>query len=168
MIYYNTLDLDECTKEQLQKIIQKIKSNTCCLSIKHKDSSSKGYHVSIICSKKCDLCRFVFDDMKRYEIDFGRDEKFKNTVFSEKEWFRGNMKTIKLKCERCEKRNINNTLSYRELTLEETKQKIKIGQIKGYPAELIYLGYDFFECPICKWFKFIKKSHIPSGIEVNE
>jgi hypothetical protein len=165
MQFYNTLDLDECTKEQLQQTETKIKSNPCCLSITHKDSSSKGYHVIIICSKQCDLCRFVFDDVKRYEIDLGREQKFQNTIFTEKEWFRGNMKSMKLKCERCEKHHITTTLSYRELTLEETKKKVRIGQIKGYPSELIYLGYNYFECPICHWFKFVKKDSIPNAIE---
>lgn len=159
--YYQNLDLDNCSKEQLDQILEKIKSNDCLLNITVKDSSSKGFHIMMICSKKCDLCRFVFDDTKRYEIDLGKDERFKNVVFDTKEWFKNNMKNLKENCERCEKYGTNTTLSYKELSIQEIKKKMKIGKIKGYPPSLIYLGYNYFECPVCHWFKFVKKKNIP-------
>ena len=40
---------------------------------------------------------------------------------------------------------------------EEVRKKVKIGKIE-FPATLIYLGYDYYECPICHWFKFVKKA----------
>jgi hypothetical protein len=159
--YYQNLDLDKINKEELKTIIEKIKKNPCCLSVNFKDSSTKGYHVSIICNKKCDICRFVFDDQKRYEIDLGRDEKFKNTTFTEKEYFRGNMKTLKHYCERCKTYGIpTQTLSKRDLTIDEVREKMKFGKIKNYPYQLVYLGYIYLECPICHWFKFVKKSEL--------
>jgi hypothetical protein len=157
MEYYNTLDLDSIDKKQLEEITKKIKKCKNCLSVQSKDSSSKGYHVSIICKIKCDICRLVFDDQKRYEIDLGRDEKFKNTTFDEKEWFRGNMNTIKQKCDRCFHYGINTTLNKRDIDLETVKEKMRIGKINGYSPIVVYLGYDYFECPICHWFKFVKK-----------
>lgn len=87
----NTLDLDNITKEQFFYISLKIIKKDCCKDFKWKYSSSKGFHVIFNCIKKCDICRFVFDDMKRYEIDFNRDLKFQNTLFTEKEYFRGSM-----------------------------------------------------------------------------
>lgn len=159
--YYQNIDLDKCDKQQLNQIIEKIKTNDCLLDIKVKDSSSKGYHILMICNKKCDICRFVFDDAKRYEIDLGREERFKNVIFDNKEWFKGNMKTLSEKCERCAKYDINSTLTHKELTIQEIKKKMKTGKIKGYPPSFIYLGYVYFECPICHWFKFVKKKNIP-------
>lgn len=157
MEYRQSLDLDKCDKEQLNEIVKKIKLNPCCKSINIKDSCSKGYHIFLVCSKKCDICRFVFDDMKRYEIDFNREEKFKNIAFNEKEYFTGNLTTIKHSCERCKRFNINITMSKRELEIQEIRKKLIIGKINDIPYQLVYLAYDYFECPICHWFKFIKK-----------
>ncbi len=161
-MYYQNIDLDKCDKEQLESIIAKVRKQPCCLKIDYKDSSSKGYHIMMICSKVCDTCRFVFDDAKRYEIDFGRDEKFKNTTFTEKEWFRGNMNTIKEKCDRCAKYGNHVTMSKRELEIDEVKEKMKIGKIHGYPYQIVYLAFIYFECPICHWFKFVKKKNMPN------
>lgn len=161
MIYYNTLDLDKTTKEQLQIIENKIKKCKYCLNVIHKDSSTKGYHILISCRINCDTCRFVFDDAKRYEIDFKRESKFQNTLFEKKEFFRGNMKTLKKKknrflCENCQKRGVQNQeLNEIVLDLEQVRQKMIYGKIKA-PPMLVYLGYRYFECPICRWFKFIK------------
>lgn len=157
MQYYQNLDLDKITKENLQKIIDKIKLNPCCLGVQVKDSSLKGYHVLLICKKKCDICRFVFDDMKRYEIDFNREEKFKNTLFTEKEFFRGNTSTLKEHCERCLKYDVVTTMSKRELELNEVKKKMKYDKLEEYDYRVVYLCYDYFECPICHWFKFKKR-----------
>lgn len=95
MVYLNTLDLDKIDKEQLNHILNKIKQCKNCLSLLHKDSNTKGYHVRVLCGVKCDLCRFVFDDAKRYEIDFKKAPKFQNTMFEEKEFFSGKFNQIK-------------------------------------------------------------------------
>jgi len=80
----NTLDLDQITKEDLREIINKISRNKCCLWIKSKYSDSKGYHVIINCLKTCDLCRFVFDDDKRFAVDSVMPLKFRDFLFNEK------------------------------------------------------------------------------------
>lgn len=157
----NTLDLDNYTKEQLANLEKKIKQCPNCLNIMHKDSNSKGYHVTIICNKDCDNCRFVFDDQKRYEIDFGRDTKFQNTLFDEKEYFRGNMKKLKKRkihnCESCKKKGIENQeMRMIEIDLETVRQKMIYGKIKAPPI-FVFLEYVYLECPICRWFKFVKR-----------
>lgn len=84
----NTLDLDKIDKEKLKHITDKIKQCKNLLSISVKDSNSKGYHAILICKIECDLCRFLFDDSKRYEIDFNKPAKFQNCMFEEKIYFR--------------------------------------------------------------------------------
>lgn len=157
-IYYQNIDADNITKEELYRIIKKIKNNRCCLNVKFKESSLKGYHILLECAiKSCDLCRLVFDDMKRYEIDLGREEKFKNTTFTEKEYFTGNMQTIKHYCERCLKYGNAQTLTRRELEIQDVRKKLRIGKIDNISYQLVYLAYIYLECPICHWFKFVKK-----------
>lgn len=160
--YYQSIDLDKITKEELDRIVKKIKSNDCCLDLKVKDSSTKGYHILLTCKIKCDNCRFVFDDQKRYEIDFNRDEKFKNTSFNEKEFFRGKISTLKHTCDRCEKYGkFAQSLTKKELTFSETKRKMRIGMISDcYPPELVYIGFTYLECPICHWFKFVRNDKL--------
>lgn len=80
----NTLDLDEIDKEELNRILTKIKLNSCCDNVTFKCSTSKGFHVFIFCKKQCDLCRFVFDDDKRFAIDSVMPLKFRDFLFTEK------------------------------------------------------------------------------------
>lgn len=80
----NTLDLDKINKEQLEIITQKIKNNECCKEVIIRDSNTKGYHIIIICRKNCDLCRFVFDDAKRYDIDSVMPLRLRDFLFTEK------------------------------------------------------------------------------------
>jgi hypothetical protein len=158
-IYFNTLDIDTNDKEKIDRIMEKIKSNPCCYSIHSKPSSTKGVHIIFRCVKKCDVCRLVFDDMKRYEIDFNREEKFKNVVFTDKEFFRGNMNTIKESCDRCRLHNKNITLTKRDLTYKQVVAKMIKGKMTSYEPTLIYMEYIYLECPICGWFKFVKSSN---------
>ncbi len=90
----NTLDLDDITKENLDRILIKIFNNNCCLGLFSEPSNSKGYHVTIKCSKQCDLCRFVFDDEKRYAVDYVMPLKFRDFLFKEKVYL-GNKKITK-------------------------------------------------------------------------
>lgn len=100
----NTLDLDEIKKEELERILQKIKNNKCCLKIEWVYSNSKGVHVRLICSEICDLCRLVFDDDKRYSVDYVMPLKFRDFLFKEKIYFgklkitKENLEKIKEKC----------------------------------------------------------------------
>lgn len=60
-------------------------------------------------------------------------------------------------CERCEKNGkFKQELNQKELTPQECKEKVQIARF-SYNWKFIYLGYNYFECPICRWFKFVKK-----------
>lgn len=162
MTYYNTIDIDNGDKANLDRILNRISRNKCCIDINCKDSSNKGYHLILTCKVQCDICRLVFDDQKRLEMDNMRNEKFRNTLFSEKEYFKGNINKLKMKthyCERCKKFGITNEMEIKKLTLEETIEKLRIGKIKlpiFAKKEFVFLGYSYLECKECKWFKFVQ------------
>jgi len=82
--FYTTVDLDNCNYEQMERIRQKIMSMKCCEGVFKKPSARKGYHLLVWCKVKCDLCRMVFDDQKRFEQDLKRPEKWRNVLFDEK------------------------------------------------------------------------------------
>jgi hypothetical protein len=160
MVYYNTIDIDNGDKHNLGDIVKKISSQKCCISLSWKDSSSKGYHISLTCTVKCDKCRMVFDDAKRFEMDNNREEKFRNTLFTDKEFVRGNLTTVGCTCDNCIKyaRVIN--LTKRELTYEELVKIADKGKVpKIWNRKLMFIGYDYFECPICNWGKFVNRKN---------
>jgi hypothetical protein len=81
----NTIDLDKCSKDQLRRIISKIIMKECCLELDYADSNSKGYHIRLRCSiENCDICRLVFDDPKRFDIDSVMPLKYRDFLFQEK------------------------------------------------------------------------------------
>lgn len=167
-MFYNTIDLDKVDKEQLQTIINKIKQNKCLKDIQVKDSSSKGYHLLLTCNRQCDICRIVFDDQKRLEMDSNRELKYQNTLFTSKEWVRGDLRKLSCMCERCLKYAKQVELKKIELSPDEKIKKLEIGKIPKpyvkFGIEMKYmkmaflLGYDYYECPECGWFKFINTS----------
>ena len=112
MKYIQTIDIDNGNKEHLKRILQKIASKKCCLKLQYRISTSwSHYHIRIECSKKCDICRIVFDDSHRYRFDGKRPEKWKgllwnttiinNIILKASEWI-----TVK---------DINNRKSYKQL-----------------------------------------------------
>jgi hypothetical protein len=162
--YYNTLDLDKIDKYQLLEIVNKIKMQECCEAIQVKDSFSKGYHVLLTCREKCDKCRMVFDDAKRFSMDSMRDEKFQNTLFTSKEYVRGNLRTISNKCDTCFQHGALVSLSKKTLDYKTFKKKYnQHPELHIWNPKLIFVGYDYLECPICKWFKFVK-----TGVSANK
>lgn len=90
MIKLNTIDIDFNAvnpyhgKELLDRIVRLITNCDSCVGIQVKDSDSKGYHLFVYCKAECDLCRLVFDDSKRYMLDFYRFEERKNVMFDAK------------------------------------------------------------------------------------
>lgn len=78
---YNTIDLDYCSWEELGRVCAKISRCPALYRIEIEDSMSKGFHLKLWCMADCDLCRFVFDDQKRYAIDFRRPTRFQNVLF---------------------------------------------------------------------------------------
>lgn len=86
----NTIDIDFNAinpyhgKEYLDRIVKLITNCENCKGIQIKDSDSKGFHLFVYCNKECDLCRLVFDDSKRYMMDYDRFEERKNVMFDAK------------------------------------------------------------------------------------
>lgn len=88
---YNTIDLDIHPnfitegKRLLDKVFNFIIGCEYCLGIQPPiDSDSKGYHLIFFCKKDCDVCRLLFDDSKRFMMDFDRIEERKNVMFDDK------------------------------------------------------------------------------------
>jgi len=79
-VYYSTIDLDYCDKETLERIIYKIKRCKYLLYMEVKDSSYKGYHIKLYCSKDCFLCRLVFDDQRRFIADITNRFPFEQNI----------------------------------------------------------------------------------------
>jgi len=76
-----TIDIDNPDMEFLKKILQKIARCRHCLKLQYRISTSLShYHIRILCAKKCDLCRFVFDDSMRYSYDYERPERRKGIL----------------------------------------------------------------------------------------
>lgn len=90
MIKYNTIDIDINPliildgKKHLKKILNFIIRCESCIGIRSNDSDSKGYHLFFYCKKDCDICRLLFDDSKRFMMDFDRLEERKNVMFDAK------------------------------------------------------------------------------------
>jgi hypothetical protein len=45
---------------------------------------------------------------------------------------------------------------YLKLELKEVKNKVIKAKIDVI-FTLVYIGYNYYECPICHWFKFVLK-----------
>ena len=92
--YYSSLDLDweipkqneglSCSRELADRILNKIVRCKYCVVASKSLSNYKGYHIEMYCTKKCDLCRFQFDDIRRYEEDLNRLEVFRDLIFNVK------------------------------------------------------------------------------------
>ena len=91
--FFNSLDLDwqipheefsplSCSKELAYKIAEKISKCKYSVIISVKLSNYKGYHIEFYCTKKCDLCRFQFDDKRRYEMDLERPKDCQQLVWN--------------------------------------------------------------------------------------
>lgn len=67
------------------------------------------------------------------------------------------------KCEKCTKYGNNNSeMNKIKLEPKQIKEKMVYAKMQGYPYTFVYIAYDYFECPICHWFKFMKKKYIKS------
>jgi hypothetical protein len=95
--YFSSLDLDfeighqnetlTCSKELADKIALKIAKCKYSVIISVKLGNFKGYHIEFYCTKKCDLCRLQFDDIRRYEMDLQRPKICRNLIWDEKHGF---------------------------------------------------------------------------------
>ena len=80
-----TLDIDTADKGFIEHITNKILNCKFCLDIIVTYSSLKGVHIIIYCNKKCEICRFVYDDFRRFAYDQNRPYYARNILFQEKE-----------------------------------------------------------------------------------
>lgn len=94
MIYRTTLDIDFTDKwnklkpkdyEFIENVVNKISKCPFFVDLWLKLSAYKGVHIIIICSIKCDICRFVYDDTKRFAYDLSRPVYARNILADKKE-----------------------------------------------------------------------------------
>ena len=76
----NTLDLDKINKAQFSRIKWKIQRCVHLGEFEWRDTQ-KGFHIIMKCDRECDDCRFVFDDVRRYSMDFRRRPHLTNVLF---------------------------------------------------------------------------------------
>lgn len=72
-------------KEFLIKMLFKISECPYYINHNFKYSSYKGCHITLFCSRKCDICRLCYDDIKRIAYDSARPEYARNILFETKE-----------------------------------------------------------------------------------
>lgn len=61
-------------------------------------------------------------------------------------------------CDRCLKYAVKQELIKKELEPQQVKEKLRIS--KAFPPQLyplVFTYYNYFECPVCHWFKFKQK-----------
>jgi len=95
--YFNSIDLDydvpnfelglTCSKESVNKILNKIVRCKYCVVASKSLSSFKGWRIEMYCTKDCDLCRFQFDDIRRYKMDLERPKDCRQLLWSSKHGF---------------------------------------------------------------------------------
>src|SRR3990170_5092829 len=82
-INYCTLDVDSTDKELINRIIAKIMKCEFIVDFNFEPSKQKGYHFRLYCSRKCDMCRLVFDDEIRFAFDQYRQQYSRDVLTQE-------------------------------------------------------------------------------------
>lgn len=88
ILFDSSLDIDTTDKEMIKRILYKI---CCCpyiCSFDYDFSMCKGIHFRLKCFIKCDKCRLVFDDFRRFAYDQFRPKWARNILFDKKEMLR--------------------------------------------------------------------------------
>lgn len=80
--HYSTLDIDTNDKETVSRMIKKIKKCEKLIQLTYRPSSKKGFHFILWCKTKCDICRIVYDDFRRYDYDMNRPIWARNILFN--------------------------------------------------------------------------------------
>lgn len=83
--FRTTLDIDTNNKDFIEHTIKKILNCKYCDELFCNDSSFKGIHIIVYCTKICEICRFVYDDFRRFAYDSNRPYYARNILFQEKE-----------------------------------------------------------------------------------
>jgi len=60
---------------------KKIKKCKKLVQLSYRPSSKKGFHFKLWCKIKCDICRIVYDDFRRYDYDMNRPVWARNILF---------------------------------------------------------------------------------------
>lgn len=81
LMFYSTLDIDTNNKEFNLRLTMKILRCPHIERLYVKPSNSKGIHYKIYCDVDCFICRWVFDDQKRFSYDSYRKPEFRNILF---------------------------------------------------------------------------------------
>lgn len=98
MSYLVTIDLDwdyrrtgrAVSWEDALRILFKIVRCRHCRRAVLKASPLKGYHIILYCDIDCDLCRLLYDDERRYEMESRQPWRRRNVLFDKvKIKFRG-------------------------------------------------------------------------------
>ena len=92
-----TLDLDwsrldngvlDSSEHKLEAVLDHVNNCEKCLSYEYRRSASgNGYHVRMSCSG-CDLCRWLFDQPIRCDIDHTRAGHMRNVLWDRKNYFK--------------------------------------------------------------------------------
>lgn len=81
--YFQTIDLDFCNKSKLERIVYKIINMPCCIEMEVRPTW-RGYHLIIYCTRRCDVCRLLYDDFMRYAYDLYRPPHLRNILWTAK------------------------------------------------------------------------------------
>ena len=81
MLFRSTLDIDYNDKEKIKRIEEKILKCDNIVHIHKKLSAQKGFHFILKCGIKCNICRIVYDDVRRFMYDQHRPEYAQNILF---------------------------------------------------------------------------------------
>ena len=84
-LFRTTLDIDTTNKDFIEHTIKKILNCKYCDELYRRDSCFKGVHIIIFCVKECEICRFTYDDVRRFAYDQNRPYYARNILFQEKE-----------------------------------------------------------------------------------
>lgn len=89
MAVRNTLDVDTTDKKMFERIRNFIlRCKWCCEAYWRYSASLNGFHFKFICKKNCCLCRIIFDDPKRLDMDTKYFEVSRQNVLWTKKYYR--------------------------------------------------------------------------------
>lgn len=84
--FRSTLDIDTNDKLTVSRILNKIAQCEQLNNLTMNFSSMKGVHVTLDCRIECDICRFCYDDWRRFAYDVVRPKEARDILFEGKEW----------------------------------------------------------------------------------
>lgn len=86
--FRSTLDIDTNDKLTLSRILNKITQCEYLVNLEMRFSANKGIHIILKCQIECEICRFCYDDFRRFAYDQTRKKQYQNILFTEKEYIK--------------------------------------------------------------------------------